>query len=79
MDQNSFVDPFGGYGIPGDPMEAVLSLQTYDAFAVELSGKEGAVGTTTNSCTGGTTSGCTTNTCKDVATIECTTNSCSQS
>jgi len=71
---HNMLDPFAAAGVPGDSMDVVLSLQGYD----EISPVEGVDGgTTTNSCTGGTSNGCTTNTCKTVTTTSCTTNTCS--
>lgn len=55
------VDPFGSLGVPGDPMEQVLSLQSYDAadVAAPVCSVTSACRTctcATNSCD---TSGCT--------------------
>lgn len=65
------MDPFGSavnpFGNPGDPMEDVLSLQTFsasdDAYLADTTGCT-TNGCTTNSCTTKeNTNGCTTNGC----------------
>ena len=64
------LDPFAG--VPGDPMEDVLSLQTY------AEGGETGVdaGNTTNGCSGGSTNACTTSTCSSMTTTGCSTTGC---
>jgi hypothetical protein len=63
------MDPFNpnALGLPGDPMESVLSLQTYGTVDGQLLAD--TVGCSTN--------GCTTNSCKtDEPTNGCVTNGC---
>jgi hypothetical protein len=59
---HSLVDPFGGLGVPGDPMEQVLSLQSYDA-ASDVAAPACSVTSACRTCTCATnscdTSGCT--------------------
>ena len=70
---HNMLDPFASAGIPGDPMESVLSLQTYqDADAAGYNYNS-------NGCdTVGNTASCYTNTCTTVGitdvcnTIACT-------
>ncbi|HYR08241.1 MAG TPA: hypothetical protein VEQ60_10750 [Longimicrobium sp.] len=63
------MDPFGNnaFGVPGDPMENVLSLQTYGS--VDADYLADTVGCSTNGCT---TNGCTTK----ENTNGCVTNGC---
>lgn len=75
MSFNNPMDPFGGAGMPGDPMEDVLSLQTLGGEAESLQ----LVAKVTDTCSTGTcgsdTSGCSTGTCSG-NTSGCSTSTC---
>lgn len=69
------LDPFAGFGVAGDPMESVLSLQTLDATAEAITADNAdSNACTTNGCNAGTTYHCTTNSCSGVRTNTCTYN-----
>jgi len=53
----NLLDPFGGGGVPGDPMERVLSLQTYALS--DDGGTAGNTGNCTNTGNCGDTTICT--------------------
>ncbi len=68
------LDPFGGTGVPGDPMEDVLSLQTMGDRAGETGFLKVTDTCSTGTC-GSDTSGCSTGTCSG-NTSNCSTNTC---
>jgi hypothetical protein len=67
------LDPFGGAGFPGDPMERVLSLQS---LGDELSEPELTNACNTNVCEDCHTSTCSTNMCQTSSTDTCLTGVC---
>lgn len=67
------MDPFGGAGVPGDPMEPVLSLQTMGDNSDSLMLK--VTDTCSTGTCGGDTSGCSTGTCSG-DTSGCSTSTC---